>query len=280
MKRTIITGSSDVLYIDGPVLINADNLNINKIVVSGRYNHAQKCFSYEEDALSELPSNNHKDYPLVELRGNNCRVGEISIFGGANKQTKASWINTVMSGLKITGGLNVVGRLYAESVHIPYVSTGFGNRLISLKAEYFSGDGFNLCADHSQIMKADLKAGLAVYPYDVYHRDIGMMYQSVKNDEGNLLTLDGCNVYNVTYTSSVHPWNDPRMQGILIDGESYSCNVYNLSVVGEIHPDHGVSYADAEGCEVMNIDTMSAINWDKKSECRSDRGNRCVGGLS
>lgn len=268
IERTIIDESADVLYIDGPVLIRSNSLTINKIVVSGSFD----CGFLTDHSMHVEDSN--RDYPLVELRGNGCRVGDVVIYGGASMQSKQDWKNTVMGGLKVTGTGNIVGRCFAGCVHVPYMSTGTDNKLVSLKGEYFSGDGFGLCADRNEIMRAELKAGLDVYPYEEYHRDVGMMYQS--SDGTNV--IDSCNVYNLNYSDSEHPWNDPAMQGVLIDGVAFDCGVYNFTVSGVIHSEHGVSFADADECEVMNIDTRSAVNWAKKSECNLDRANRSCGG--
>ena len=215
-----------------------------------------------------------RDVPIVELRGNNCRVGEVVIFGGADSREKEYWKNSVMSGMKVSGCNNVVGALLVESVHVPYISTGEHNDLISLRASYFSGDGFNLCGDFNTIMKAEIKSGLMVYDYDVYHRDVGMMFKS----GGGLLS--GCSVYNLSYSEGSHPWECPRIQGVLIDGKSLYCRVYNFDVRGRVHSEHGVSFADAEACEVMNVRTLAAVNWDKKSESRDDRCNVKCGGWS
>ena len=266
MKRTIIRKSQEVVYSDLPVLIVGDGVRVDKVVVSGSRG-------------SGLDSEVSQDSPIVEIRGNDNRVADIAIFGNALSWSKQFWKDTVMSGLRINGDLNKVGYLSAESVHIPYTVRGYGNKMISMDARWFSGDGFNLCGSDNEIFKAYLKGGLSVWDYEEYHPDIGMIFEG-DNDVSCGGVVSGCNVYNTTYETSSHKWNDKKRQGILTDAPTQYCGVYNLNVIGEIQEEHGVSFAAAEYCEVMNINTRSKVNWNKKPEMGVSSNNRVCGGWS
>lgn len=260
IPREIIAKNVDRVVIRGDrALVNADNLIIRELVV------VQDSFAQGEF--------NHDTF-LCEVRGNNCRIGNIRVVGqAADWKGKQGWIDSCMSGVLISGNDNVIGQVGGDRLHVPLLATGGNNKIISQYASMISGDAFNLCGDNDHIFKAEYSDLLKVFDYEKYHCDVGMFYA-----KGGVIS--DCSVSNIEVWKSSHKWAGNR-QGILSDGVAVNCNVYNFRSHEKLNPEHGVSHADGFYCEVMNSDNHAAINWDKKSVGSCDhRGNIYVGVMS
>lgn len=255
MPRTLIQHAVERLVVDAPVLINADGLTIQELVIH------------------QPPEVAGRDTFLCELRGSHCKVGRVVIHGAADDTAdKARWCDSVASGLRISGHHNVVGQCFTTRVHIPYLVTGTGNKLARLYAELASGDGFNLCGHHNDLYLADFASLITAFEYEVYHPDVGMMYQ-----KGGGVLLD-CHAYNVALHRTGHRWEDDERQGFLADHVTAGCGIYNFTLNG-VHPEHGASWANAVGCTVMNLETNGSVRFDRKSQMQmaeAERGNRYV----
>lgn len=195
-------------------------------------------------------------------------IDNIVISAEPDQNTKQSWMDTDFLGVAINSPNVNIDYLTTERVHIPLKLLGKNSCCNYLNTTNTSGDGFQVCGDGSELNQADIHGLLDVYPYEMDHSDVGMLFPI----RGRKVLKDAI-VQNVKLHKTGHKWEHPNPQGILAPDDSLlNCLVADCELYG-VHEEHGVRFGHAMECTVSNVKT----NGDIAFGCRKDHSVKGFG---
>jgi len=205
------------------------------------------------------------DKPIQLLQDSACDgmvIDTVILVAKPDESSKQSWMNTDYLGISVNSKNVQVKHAYAEKVHIPLKLMGVNSQCNYLQTLNTSGDGFQVCGDAAQLKKADIHGLLDVYPYEMDHSDVGMLFPA----RGRTV-LNGVLVKGVRLWKSGHKWQHKKPQGILAPDQALNeCSVVNCDLMG-VHEEHGVRFGYATNCTISGVKTDGDIAFG----CRKNR---------
>lgn len=242
----LLTGGGDTLHHDGPItLVGLKNVRIERIVIKATGRHTDQ---------RQL---------LQDIDCDGMSLGDVLIFGQPDDSSKEAWMATDSNGVRLNSPDVCVDYVYAEGVHVPLRLMGDGTRCKFLDTLNTSGDGFQICGDGARLDGWDINGLLDVYPYEVEHQDVGMIFNHKRE------TVRDVRVGKGELSKSGHRWEHKSPQGILApDNVLVNCHVAGARLYG-VHPEHGVRFAKAIGCTISNVKSDGALAFgDRKSSAK------------
>lgn len=196
-------------------------------------------------------------------------IDQIILKASPDESGKDAWMKTDYQGVALNSPDSVIKHLYAEKVHIPLKLMGKGSKCEYLHTLMTSGDGFQICGNEAVLEKADINGLLDIYPYEIDHSDVGMLFPV----RGSVV-LCGAGAKNVTLMKFGHPWEHPSPQGILApDNATDSCFVVDCDLMG-VHPEHGVRFGLSHNAFVTGVKTDGLIAFGDRKSKRTGSGNQ------
>ena len=211
-------------------------------------------------------------HTLQDAKCDNLVIDKLIIRGDPDQTSKATWMVTDNKGAMIVSPGVIIKHCYVEFIHLPLQLIGKGSKCLYLETYNTSGDAWQLCGDDTRLEKADITGLLDVYPYNVEHQDVGMLFPKLPRT-----TLRNAYVGNVTLHKSGHPWENENSQGIIApDGTCIDCLIENCVLPG-VHIEHGVRFGHAINCTIKNCESNGAIAFgDRKPTAMRGNNNRII----
>lgn len=188
---------------------------------------------------------------VIERKDAGLVIDELVINGTADDSSTEVWNAGTANGLLILADNVTIKRLVIDRLHVGVEVRGHNCTIERVEATLIGGDVVQGEGQRPVIARVTASDLLKTLPDDEYHPD-------VVHWRGN---ANGGVIESVEVIESSHPLARKNYQGLMFsDGCFEGWQIKDIKLPG-CHPEHGVTFAEAHSCRVVNVSGGGAVRF-------------------